>query len=258
MINTLRKYGVEPQAVEQPLDLSIPENKMMLALYLAAPEVENDRRALNTFFGMRRARKEGRYMGVAPVGYANKVTEIDGKRILKYITPEERNASIMRWSFEEIATGKFNTEQIYHIAKRKGLSCTRSNFWVALRNPVYCGKILVPKYKDEETTLVDDKHEPLISEAVFYQVQEILDRRKRNYRPKIVTGETLPIRGFLICPTCGEILAGSVSKGRSRYYSYYHCSDGCPARYRAEAVNGLFVDELKKLRPPPAGNRNIN
>ena len=60
MINTLRRVGVEPQAIEQPLDLSIPENKMMLAFYLAAPEVENDRRALNTFHGMRRARKEGR------------------------------------------------------------------------------------------------------------------------------------------------------------------------------------------------------
>jgi len=59
MINILRKIGVEPQAVEQPLDLSIPENKMMLAFYLAAPEVENDRRALNTFYGMRRARKDG-------------------------------------------------------------------------------------------------------------------------------------------------------------------------------------------------------
>ena len=49
MINILTKLGIEPQAVEQPLDLSIPENKMMLAIYLAAPEVENDRRALNTF-----------------------------------------------------------------------------------------------------------------------------------------------------------------------------------------------------------------
>ncbi|WP_137905834.1 hypothetical protein [Chryseobacterium sp. 2VB] len=36
---------------------TIPENKMMLAIYLAAPEVENDRRALNTFYGMRRAQK---------------------------------------------------------------------------------------------------------------------------------------------------------------------------------------------------------
>ena len=63
MIATLTKLGAEPQAVEQPLDLSIPENKLMLAIYLAAPEVENDRRALNVFYGMRRARKEGRYMG---------------------------------------------------------------------------------------------------------------------------------------------------------------------------------------------------
>jgi len=52
---------VEPQAIEQPLDLAVPENKMILAFYLAAPEVENDRRALNVIHGMRRARKEGRY-----------------------------------------------------------------------------------------------------------------------------------------------------------------------------------------------------
>ena len=90
MINILRKLGAEPQAIEQPLDLSIPENKMMLAFYLAAPEVENDRRALNVFYGMRRAKKEGRYMGLAPVGYVNK-TEENGK---KYIAPKEPDASI--------------------------------------------------------------------------------------------------------------------------------------------------------------------
>jgi site-specific DNA recombinase len=72
MINTLNRIGVEPQAIEQPLNLEIPENKMMLAFYLAAPEVENDRRALNIIGGMRRARKEGRWMGTAPLGYKNK------------------------------------------------------------------------------------------------------------------------------------------------------------------------------------------
>lgn len=44
MINALKTLGVKPYAVEQPLDLSVPENKMMLAFYLAVPEVENDRR----------------------------------------------------------------------------------------------------------------------------------------------------------------------------------------------------------------------
>jgi len=47
--------------------MSVPESKIMLAVYLATPEVENDRRALNVFHGMRRARKEGRWMGPAPI-----------------------------------------------------------------------------------------------------------------------------------------------------------------------------------------------
>ena len=62
----------------------------MLAFYLAAPEVENDRRALNVFNGMRRAKKEGRWMGTAPIGYVNRITE-DGK---KYIAQKEKDAKI--------------------------------------------------------------------------------------------------------------------------------------------------------------------
>ena len=63
------RLGVEPQAMEQPLNMEIPEHKFMLAIYLAAPEVENDRRALNILAGMRKAMKEGRWMGTAPKGY---------------------------------------------------------------------------------------------------------------------------------------------------------------------------------------------
>ncbi len=144
MINILRKLGVEPQGIEQPLDLTIPENKMMLAFYLAAPEVENDRRALNTFHGMRRARKEGRYMGYAPAGYVNKVKE-DGT---KYIAFDQPEASILKWAFEDLSKGIFNTEQVLCMAKEKGLKASKNNFWRAIRNPLYCGKIMIPKYKE--------------------------------------------------------------------------------------------------------------
>lgn len=49
MIHLVNDYGVEPRAIEQALDLSIPQNKMMLIFYLAAPEVEKGGRALNIF-----------------------------------------------------------------------------------------------------------------------------------------------------------------------------------------------------------------
>lgn len=192
MINTLRKLGAEPQAIEQPLDLSIPENKMMLAFYLAAPEVENDRRALNVFYGMRRAKKEGRYMGLAPIAYVNK-TEENGK---KHIAPKDPDAAILRWSFEEIAKRVFNTELIWKLAKEKGLECSKNAFWQVIRNPLYCGKIFIPQFKDEESRFVQGQHEPIIPESLYYEVQDVLDGRGRNYRPKIKTLDEFPLRGF--------------------------------------------------------------
>jgi site-specific DNA recombinase len=246
MINTLRKLGVEPQAIEQPLDLSIPENKMMLAFYLAAPEVENDRRALNVVHGMRRARKEGRFMGHAPIGYINR-TDKGGRKL---IAPNEPEAEIIRWAYTKIAEGTYNTEQVYKRAREKGFKGTKSLFWFVIRNPVYCGKIFVPKYKEEESRFVKGQHEPIISEELFYKVQDVLDGRKRGqYRLKVASNATMPLRGFLICPRCSKLLTGSSSKGNTKYYSYYHCFDGCTCRFRADHVNDLFVFELKKYIP---------
>jgi site-specific DNA recombinase len=246
MINTLRKLGVEPQAVEQPLDIAVPENQMMLAFYLAAPQVENERRALNVIDGMRRARKEGRYMGLAPIGYINHTDEAGKKSII----PKEPEAGIVRWAFEEIAKGVFNTEQIFKMAKEKGFRRTRSLFWFVIRNPVYCGKIFLPKYKGDEARFVKASHEPLISEALFYDVQDVLDgRKRRQYRPKIVSNVLLPLRGFLICPLCGKLLSGSTSKGHTKRYSYYHCFGGCTCRFRADMVNDIFLNELKTYIP---------
>lgn len=249
MISTLRRLGVEPQGVEQPLDLTIPENKMMLAFYLAAPEVENDRRALNVFHGMRRAKKEGRYMGTAPLGYINKVTE-GGK---KYIAPKEDESAILKWAFEELASGRLNTEQIWKLAREKGLTRgSKNNFWVAIRNPLYCGKIFIPKFKDEESRLVQGQHEQLISETLFYEVQDVLNGRKKIQRTKLTVDDMLPLRGFLICPKCGRMLTGSASKGCKSYYHYYHCSSSCGVRYNASKLNYDIVDEIKKyVRPLP-------
>ena len=41
MIRKLKGYGVEVQAIQQPLDLSIPETKVLLAIYLTMPHVDN-------------------------------------------------------------------------------------------------------------------------------------------------------------------------------------------------------------------------
>ncbi|WP_316795792.1 recombinase family protein [Pedobacter agri] len=88
-ISALNKTGIDPQAIEQPLDLTVPENKMMLAVYLKTPEIENDRRGLNSKAGIRQAKKEGRWTGKAPLGYINRTAET-GRNTLPRLNPKPR------------------------------------------------------------------------------------------------------------------------------------------------------------------------
>ncbi len=244
MINTLNKLGVEPQAIEQPLDLSIPENKIMLAFYLAAPEVENDRRALNVLVGMRRAKKEGRYITKAPVGYKNVRDEFNNP----IIVPAE-NAHIMRYAFEQLATGIHSIEAIRRVCNEKGLKCSRGNFWTMMRNPIYCGKIYVPAYKNEEACYVKATHQPIISEDMFYQAQDVLAGRKTRQTIKNTLKDELPLRGLLECRKCGGKLSGSASKGNGGRYFYYHCQKGCNERFKAIEANKIFENQLLILTP---------
>lgn len=147
----------------------------MLAFYLAAPEVENDRRALNTFYGMRRARKEGRYLTIGSYGYINRTN--DGGK--KTIVPVEPKASVVRWAFEQVAQQRFYIDEIRREVNCKGLNCSKSNFYTLLKNPVYCGKIVAPEYRDELRQLVQGQHEPIITEELFYEVQDVLNGKKR-------------------------------------------------------------------------------
>lgn len=79
MIGILRKCNTRVVAIDQPVDLDIPESAVMLAVYLSVSEAENTRRALNTSNGMRRARQMGRYPNKALIGFVNLRT-VDGKK----------------------------------------------------------------------------------------------------------------------------------------------------------------------------------
>jgi site-specific DNA recombinase len=245
MISYLKSFDIEPKAIEQPLDLSIPENKMMLAFYLAIPEVENERRGLNIFYGLRRARKEGRWINTAPIGYVNKTAE-NGT---KYISPDEKQSKILAYAFGELATAKYAIDQVWKKARTMGLRCERNNFLKMIRNPVYCGKVIVPAYKDEEPHEVQGQHQAIISAELFKQVQDVINSKKRIKGTKMVSVDQLPLRGFLVCPKCERMLTGSASKGRTGYYHYYHCSSRCGVRHRAEKINTDFIGLLANLKP---------
>ncbi len=242
MISHLAKTGIEPQAIEQPLDMGIPESKIMLAIYLAAPEVENDRRSLNTIAGMRKAMKEGRHVNMAPRGYRNARDENNNP-----IIEPGQEAPLVKWVFEETAKGVHNVMEIWKMAKVKGLKVGKSQMWNLLRNPIYCGKIFVPAYKDEKAMVIKASHEPIISQALFDEVQDVLNGRKRKFPTRQTAKEELPLRGYLECKCCGSKITGSASKGNGGKYFYYHCQHGCKERFKAELANEELVKEFTEI-----------
>lgn len=246
-IKELRKLGVEPRAIEQPLDFKIPESKIMLSIYLAAPEVDNDRRALNVFHGIRRGKKEGRWLGTCIKGYKNARDE-NNKPI---IIPEGgQKEQLVKKAFTEFATGLYNIEQLRGKLNKEGFKANRNSFWAMLRNKGYIGKVLVPAFENEKEEWVQGKHQPLIDEQTFYTVQDILAGRKKNIPNKFRTQrDELPLRGFLLCPQCGKRLTGSASTGRKGdKFFYYHCSKGCKERQVAEIANHEFENILSKFK----------
>lgn len=247
MIGLLRKLGVEVIAVEQPLDMSVPENKLMLAFFLAAPEVENDRRALNVKDGMMRAMKEGRFVYGAPIGYKN--TTIDK---FKTIVPSDK-AKFIKYIFNALATQKYSVEAVLSEARKNGLHCSKNNFWNLVRNPVYAGYIKIPAYKGNPGILVKGQHEALVTPDLFYKVQDFIDGRKRKNEVTMKVRDKFPLRGFLECPRCGKSLTASTTVNRQkRKYSYYHCTSSCGERNKVEVVESALKNELKKLKPHPA------
>ncbi|HSH66401.1 MAG TPA: recombinase family protein, partial [Bacteroidia bacterium] len=242
------------QAIEQPLDFEIPESKIMLAVYLAAPEVDNDRRALNIFHGIRRGKKEGRWLGACLRGYIN-TRDANNRPI---IAPERgEQEELVKRAFSEFASGLYNIEELRLKLYKEGLKCNRNSFWMLLRNKGYIGKVLVPAYKDEPAHWVDGIHDPIIDETTFYAVQDIIECRKKKLPNKFQTvRDEFPLRGFLQCSQCGRSLTASSSRGKmGTLFYYYHCNKGCKERYKASVVNDKFEELIETVI---ANDLNLN
>lgn len=248
LINEFNKLNIEVQAIEQPLDFSIPESILMLAIYVAVPQVDNHRRALNVTAGTRRAKLEGRWLGPAAIGY--KCSRDERNKPIKIFSD---TAPLIIEAFNLYAKGVHSQEEVRQMIVKRGLNISKTRFNVILKSPIYIGKIFIPAYKDQPAHYVKGLHQPLIEEAVFYKVQQILSGRE-VVKPKhnSTQRDELPLRRLLICSECGNSMTGSASKGRNARYFYYHCQPGCKNRFRAEIANSAIVELLSNLKPDKA------
>lgn len=246
MIDRLFKLGCQAQAIEQPLDLEIPENRLILAFYVASPMVENLRRASNTRHGMRRAMKQGRWCHRAPFGYYNAHDET-GKPFLK-IVPDK--AAIISQIFTDYLEGR-DPQLIIKRAKEKGLTNVgNSTFTRIITNHLYAGLIRVEAWKDEAEQIVKGIHEPIISEDIFYAVQNKLHHGDKANTRKY--SDKLFLRGILCCDSCQGKLTGGASRGKSgRNWYYYRCLKCRGQNHSVERSHSQLAEILSAISLKP-------
>lgn len=245
VIKMLQSFGIEIICIEQPLDLSVSESKLMLAIYLIVPEMENDKISSRTKDGMREAQLQGFWMGKAPLGY-NNMRDANKKSTLEISEKSE----LVRESFEMMATGLYACEEVRReIMTKWKIKTSKQAFVNMLRNIAYAGKIVIKEWKKVDEQVVQGNHKPIISMELYYQVQDVLSGRKKQPKFHIKKSDFLPLRGHLICPECNGNLTGSGSTGRGgKKHYYYHCQKGCDVRFRADNADKKFLEYLVKIK----------
>jgi site-specific DNA recombinase len=129
----------------------------------------------------------------------------------------------------------------------KGKSLTAQTFESLLRNPIYCGWVVIPSWNLRER----GSFEPLVEAELFQRVQDILDNKRTAIVPHIRNDEDFPLRVFVRCADCGVPLTGSWNKGRGKHYPNYRCCNAqCRAvNIRKEALEQQFLQLLHRLKP---------
>ena len=207
--------------------------------------------------GREASAKEGKYVGsVPPYGYRKVKIPNDKGFTLEII---EEQAKVVRMIFEWYAEGaEVNGQKKrigpYTIAVRLNelgiKSVAGKDYWTIygvqhmLINPVYIGKIrwgyrkvkktVTPEgmkkksrefAQDGDYIVVDGLHEPILSEELFYKVQDLIAANPPTpikYRNNNVN----PFAGLIFCAKCGHCL--SYRKGYGRHPGYLGCNiAGC-------------------------------
>ena len=243
MIRTFKNMGIDCNAIEQPIDLSVPENRLMLAFYITSPQVENERRGLNISSGIRRANKEGRYTSTAPIGYTYARDSAN-----KPILVKSDKAPLVEEIFTLYSSGNYTKEELRKKYASRGITLASGSFHNMFHNVVYCGliKLLPDKFNPDE--YVQGIHEPIISRELFDIVQQVAKGKSKIKAKPVKVVDELALRGYLVCDSCGGNITGSKSKGHGGAYYYYHCQPGCKNRFRADIAHIDFIDWLNSLR----------
>ncbi|SIS19769.1 recombinase family protein [Microbacterium sp. RURRCA19A] len=175
--------------------------------------------------------KNGGTVGRAKLGYINDRKDFDG-RLVNTIGIDEARAPLIRWAFEQYASGDYSTTKLSALLAEQGLTTRKSSKWPErplsrsqlgqiLRDPYYIGMVTFKGH------VYPGRHEPLITPELFDRVQQVIDARvKRGQRDRVHNHFA---RGLLHCGRCHaagrehRLIFAEAKNHAGEIYEYFLC-----------------------------------
>ena len=102
--------------------------------------------------------------------------------------------------------------------------------------------LTVENYKEKETVVYMNVVEPIISRAMFEDVQIQKEKNQRAFcRDRVYI-----FMQKMICPKCGKIMQCKGSGGKKKKYMYYHCNE-CKIYLREDLIENLVMPFIMDL-----------
>ncbi len=158
------------------------------------------------------------------------------------IPEPNKDAPLIEKLFKRASTGLYNVSQLAEYAADIGLTLRgkmhhRQTIGRLLKNPFYIGKFVF------RGTVYIGLHTPIISNDLFYAVQDVLNEGGRKQSKGNV--DAFPLRGLVSCFDCGEAMTSyrvkkTYKRGHSDLWTYYTCykknSNKCSKTHRQSRI----------------------
>ncbi|MFT4289494.1 recombinase family protein [Nocardioides sp.] len=208
---------------------SSPSGRLLHGIMASIAEFYSQNLATEVMKGMRQKAIQGGTPGRAPLGYLNQqFRDHDGREVRTIVIDPERGPHVA-WAFEAYATAEWSINQIAAELNERGVTTrpgpntpsgplTLRAVHYLLRNPYYVGVVTLAGAKHAGS------HEPLVDEATWTAVQDVLATRRNGERSRT---HDHYLKGTVYCIECGRRLIEQHSRGRNgTVYDYFVCHRG--------------------------------
>lgn len=264
----LMKLGIQVRSVTEPAIDGSPAGNFMLGISILNGQLDNQVKSRTVTDNMRSVIRQGYWVSHAPLGFVIEHVALEeslaqGRHKYRCIlAPDVKDnlASNIAFLFNRFAEGDINEAELLRIAHKlnirtkKGELLSFSSLDKMLRTSAYAGyntsKLL------EKGEMIKLKNDGLISLDTFKHIQAILNSDKQNY---VISDNALyPLRGYLVCATCGKHMTASAPRsGSGKRSPRYHCqTKGC-ASISIDVAHSSFNEYLKSVTPTPKALKMI-